>query len=66
VERRCIDELLRRIDGRKVRDEACVGSRRGKRKGRWEKQVKHGETDYEVGFWRKNEGTTKLFFGEKR
>jgi hypothetical protein len=32
VERRCIDELLRRIDSRKVRDEACVRSQRGERK----------------------------------
>jgi hypothetical protein len=39
VERRCIDEMLRIIDGRKVRDEACVGSRRGERKGGWEKQA---------------------------
>jgi hypothetical protein len=26
VERRCIYEQLKRIDGRKVKDEACVGS----------------------------------------
>ncbi len=62
MERRCIDELLRRIDGRKVRDEACVGSRRGERKGQWEKQARHGGTNYEVGLWRKNVCDVQLFF----
>jgi hypothetical protein len=65
VERRCINELLRRIDERKVRDEAYVGNRRGKRKGRWEKQARHGGTDYEVRLWRKNEGTVKWFLGRE-
>jgi hypothetical protein len=40
-----MDGLLRRIDDRKVRDEACVGSQRGERKGRWKKQARHGGTD---------------------
>ncbi len=33
MERHCIDELLRRIDGRKVKDEACVGSQGGEWRG---------------------------------
>jgi hypothetical protein len=58
--------MLRRIDGRKVRDEACVGSRRGERKGQWEKQARHGRTDYEVGLWRKNECAVQFYFFRER
>jgi hypothetical protein len=34
-ERRCIDELLRKNDGRKVKEEACVGSQEKEIKGRF-------------------------------
>ncbi len=45
MERCCIDELLRRIDGRKVRDEACVGSEGENRKdGGRSRQGMAGET----------------------